>query len=1456
MTPAPQPLQPNPPPAYPRKPAGRTMSMDSTGSASGIVSALRERYTSPPPQAMAAPRESLPSRDGAAGRVSDMASRFTPIDRPADMASFGYSGDGRYPRLASPPLNRGLTNQSHDSLPIRTPLGRSSIDEFGKPMDLGRRGQDTTPNPELRRPPLMSSTLGSGAIGNSQTEYDIRLSELELQQRELELHRNRLQLAKEREALLARDRDAQDSMHDSDYSSGREGGSFRGGWGTAAQPRGELYDGGRYGSRQGRYDNPQGRDAYVPSYGYNQSRREEQDHPYNQPPGTPRIGEGNDFNPYGEGRYIGSPRVPGSHTPTIGDLSSIGQGVMGLGPPPGAARPDMYSRSRESLMDTSQKPQQLSPPNPHTSSGATRSREPSPRRSADSVPSNTGRRSNEKEKGGTWIGKGLKRLISIVWNDARINPALSSRASPTFVMTSRQPLPALRTQRTAAPSTISKTSSESSNATIRAPVRTPRAESPTTRQAPFSRGASRANRMSISLRKALGINEGWDGPGLDNTVWEEGTVLDGLTWRMEQFLDIQPPYGLIIPEMVEIANQDLRICGPALDMLVSATLADGSAPIWELPVVETNSSGIKQSSQTLPFSDLNCPEALRGLFRRWANAATRVQKLESHLQQEIARNICDMELTTNVVVPQVNDLAKEFKGIALEILRRRTFISRVTEQLKEELRRNDRTTLLLPKNRGRLEPLPEYPPNSRGSSRSSSRSSNHQRGPSQSRGGSGTHDASGEGGVYQSQRSRSSSVSLRLDENGVPLPEPVDEGGEGIVNGSEMSSAIINSGPMRPSSRNQQTDSEILYGVPLNIPAFSPGGFDAPTAPAAPSNLPAAEIPTGTHVHIAPLPSSDSTSAPTSTSTSNPQDSTPMMYPGTRTFAPVQVPSYLPPTAPLGVIQLQPVASNGPIPSAPTVLRGPRPLPQPPRPTIRSPQVPAEPPSSTPAKQTPFPINYGPSFVVPGHAGPSAGVFDVRSIQVPSQVTISVPSDIPAQLEVSSSSRFDIKAARRHYARSSSSSLSSDHDQNEANLRKSKRNGTVQPVNSSYAGIYGGIAGLYEGDSSNPLIPNWNDASQRNPSHIPKVEKPPKEHGRILKDVKAWISRNNQSNLDTQPRQYEYQPAHSTETEQKYGQLGVNQRAPSPYTPPPDTGLSYYYNPSPSSSDVHINGAAPSSSASVRMHPPATNGVHPLPHPVPVSNQSTVPPYMVGSSQVSPGYAEAFQANPVAARKYHGAGPSGSISPPALAPITPPSTSLTNGKSSLSPNPPGDEQENPDLVAIQETMYGAMIDALASEALQPVIAKDAKRAYFSAVCLAVLNVGMTLQPESNDTPNLITMMSREIRLTDLPGAYKTCFTQLAAIGREARKLRQDDDERAIAYVARGKALPEPRIGRVQKLLERGVGYVGPDGRIRGTSNSSGGTGRSREFTGKINALALDIMKLHAFREDMLPILVA
>jgi hypothetical protein len=170
------------------------------------------------------------------------------------------------------------------------------------------------------------------------------------------------------------------------------------------------------------------------------------------------------------------------------------------------------------------------------------------------------------------------------------------------------------------------------------------------------------------------------------------------------------------------------------------------------------------------------------------------------------------------------------------------------------------------------------------------------------------------------------------------------------------------------------------------------------------------------------------------------------------------------------------------------------------------------------------------------------------------------------------------------------------------------------------------------------------------------------------------------------------------------------------------------------------------------------------------------------------------------------------------------------------------------MVAIREMFYGAIADALSTPALRSVLVKDPSRAYFSAVSLAILTVATDTRTPSEDVLRL-SGSAIQVCLGGLPPSYRACMAELGTIGREARKMGEEDDDRAIAYVARGKPLSEPRMGRVKKLLERGVGYVDAKGRVRGGTGGGGeGTGRSRLFANRINALSLDIVKLPGFHQ--------
>ncbi|CAG7851946.1 SubName: Full=Uncharacterized protein {ECO:0000313/EMBL:CCA66648.1} [Serendipita indica DSM 11827] len=382
---------PHAPTSYAGRAMGRTRSIDSTASSGSLVAAMRDRYNaaSPPPtMPPSARRETFSGRDREGGKVSDMASRFTPIEGPLEY-------DSRYPRpgfpISPPPLGRGLTDNSSrngDNLPLRTPLTRNSVDEFGSSFAAATPGRKPTDMMDRRQYPSMPSHMGAGP------SYDVRMSELELQERELELKRRELQLAREREALKARERG-----HDFHEDSEREGSGY-GDW-RRRRDEDERYRPGDTG-----YESASSRDIRPGLYGRTSSRREDERYGYDA--GTPRMNAANSSGAYREQGFTMGSRNPGSNVP-YHDLST-GLGVMGLGLPPGAGPSGMHSR--ESLPLAAEPASYLGPPKSSAPSTASRSRDPSPRRSAEvpntQLPSTA--RQNEKEKGGTWLGKGLKRF--------------------------------------------------------------------------------------------------------------------------------------------------------------------------------------------------------------------------------------------------------------------------------------------------------------------------------------------------------------------------------------------------------------------------------------------------------------------------------------------------------------------------------------------------------------------------------------------------------------------------------------------------------------------------------------------------------------------------------------------------------------------------------------------------------------------------------------------------------------------------------------------------------------------------------------------------------------------------------------------------------------------------------------------------------------------------------------
>jgi len=88
--------------------------------------------------------------------------------------------------------------------------------------------------------------------------------------------------------------------------------------------------------------------------------------------------------------------------------------------------------------------------------------------------------------------------------------------------------------------------------------------------------------------------------------------------------------------------------------------------------------------------------------------------------------------------------------------------------------------------------------------------------------------------------------------------------------------------------------------------------------------------------------------------------------------------------------------------------------------------------------------------------------------------------------------------------------------------------------------------------------------------------------------------------------------------------------------------------------------------------------------------------------------------------------------------------------------------------------------------------------------------------------------------------------ELAAVGREAARMEEEDTMEAVRLVSEGREgdVRPPRLERVRLLLERGAGHDA--GRGNGGRRST--EGRAVAFANRVNALALSITRLPQFRQ--------
>lgn len=177
---------------------------------------------------------------------------------------------------------------------------------------------------------------------------------------------------------------------------------------------------------------------------------------------------------------------------------------------------------------------------------------------------------------------------------------------------------------------------------------------------------------------------------------------------------------------------------------------------------------------------------------------------------------------------------------------------------------------------------------------------------------------------------------------------------------------------------------------------------------------------------------------------------------------------------------------------------------------------------------------------------------------------------------------------------------------------------------------------------------------------------------------------------------------------------------------------------------------------------------------------------------------------------------------------------------------------SPAIELIRETLYAALGDVLeATPSLRSLLKTDPPRAYYASVALSILRMSTTNVTEEG---TLIGVLGQEMKIEAAPAEIRPFVREFADIGRTAHMVEEEDTTEVVRLLEAGKTeLPEPRIDRVREILERGVGHHNSRPPRDGAGGGGGSGRRSTEgravaFANRINALALGMTKLRAFRE--------
>ncbi|TNY19795.1 hypothetical protein DMC30DRAFT_417543 [Rhodotorula diobovata] len=131
--------------------------------------------------------------------------------------------------------------------------------------------------------------------------------------------------------------------------------------------------------------------------------------------------------------------------------------------------------------------------------------------------------------------------------------------------------------------------------------------------------------------------------------------------------------GLLDDGDLERADVDVQVAGPALALFFAALSASGSPP------------SITSPDGSFALTTSNCPDTFRNAFTLWQRTVEPIQRFPITARHDLALLCCDKEVRSSPLRLDVAKVAADLKGIALEILQRRTFQTRFRNDLQAAL---------------------------------------------------------------------------------------------------------------------------------------------------------------------------------------------------------------------------------------------------------------------------------------------------------------------------------------------------------------------------------------------------------------------------------------------------------------------------------------------------------------------------------------------------------------------------------------------------------------------------------------------------------------------------------------------------------------------------------------------------------------------------------------------------